>query len=102
MLSAKLRRLCTQISVTTPEAFMSVFSIAVDLGGTNLRIAAVSEDGKLIEKVTTGTEVQKGRDFVIREMCDAIQSLTAKHQGLGRFAGIGIGVPGFIDMDTGT
>ena len=41
----------------------------------NLRIAAVSEDGKLIEKVTTGTEVHKGRDFVIREMCDAIQAL---------------------------
>jgi len=52
---------------------MSVFSIAVDLGGTNLRIAAVSDDGKMLEKITTGTEVQKGRDHVIREMCDAIQ-----------------------------
>ena len=81
---------------------MSVFSIAVDLGGTNLRIAAVSDDGKMLEKVTTGTEVQKGRDHVIREMCDAIQSLTTKHQGSGNLAGIGIGVPGFIDMDTGT
>ncbi len=81
---------------------MSVFSIAVDLGGTNLRIAAVSSEGKMLEKVTTGTEVQKGRDYVIREMCDAIQSLTTKHRGAGDLAGIGIGVPGFIDMDTGT
>jgi glucokinase len=80
---------------------MSVISIAVDLGGTNLRIAAVSDDGKMLEKVTTGTEVQKGRDHVIREMCDAIQSLTVKHQSSGKLVGIGIGVPGFIDMDTG-
>ncbi|HKD86487.1 MAG TPA: ROK family protein [Terriglobales bacterium] len=80
---------------------MSVYSIAVDLGGTNLRIAAVSGEGKMLEKVTTGTEVHKGRDFVIREMCDAIQSLTAKHRSSGDLAGIGIGVPGFIDMDTG-
>jgi glucokinase len=80
---------------------MSVISIAVDLGGTNLRIAAVSDDGKMLEKVTTGTEVQKGRDHVIREMCDAIQSLTTKHQSSGKLVGIGIGVPGFIDMDTG-
>ena len=29
---------------------MSVYSIAVDLGGTNLRIAAVSDDGKMLEK----------------------------------------------------
>ena len=81
---------------------MSVFSIAVDLGGTNLRIAAVSGEGKLLDKLTTGTEVQRGRDFVIREMCDAIRSLTARHASSGELAGIGIGVPGFIDMDTGT
>jgi len=80
---------------------MSVYSIAVDLGGTNLRIAAVSDDGKLLEKLTTGTEVQKGRDFVIREMTDAIRSLMLKYRTAGELAGIGIGVPGFIDIETG-
>ena len=54
---------------------MGVYSIGVDLGGTNLRIAAVDTDGKLLEKLTTGTEVGRGRDWVIGEMCDAIQSL---------------------------
>ena len=34
---------------------MRVYSIGVDLGGTNLRIAAVDSDGKLLEKLTTGT-----------------------------------------------
>ncbi len=80
---------------------MSAYSIAVDLGGTNLRVAAVSEDGKLLDKLTTGTEVKKGRDVVIREMTDAIQSLIAKHRTEGKLAGIGIGVPGFIDIDSG-
>ena len=51
---------------------MRVYSIGVDLGGTNLRIAAVDSDGKLREKLTTGTEVQRGRDHVIGEMCEAI------------------------------
>jgi glucokinase len=81
---------------------MRVYSIGVDLGGTNLRIAAVDSDGKLLEKLTTGTEVHRGRDFVIGDMCDAIQSLTAKYRDSSQLAGIGIGVPGFIDMDTGT
>ncbi len=80
---------------------MSVYSIAVDLGGTNLRIAAVSDEGKLLEKLTTGTEVRKGRDFVIREMTDAIRSLMLKYRTAGELAGIGIGVPGFIDIETG-
>jgi glucokinase len=81
---------------------MATYSVGVDLGGTNLRIAAVDGEGKLLEKVTAGTEVQRGRDFVIGEMCNAIESIVTKHHGSGRLTGIGIGVPGFIDMDTGT
>ncbi len=80
---------------------MSDYSIGVDLGGTNLRIAAVDSDGKLLEKLTLGAEVSRGRDFVITEMCNAIQSLRLKYHGSGELVGIGIGVPGFIDMAAG-
>ena len=81
---------------------MSDYSIGVDLGGTNLRIAAVDSNGMLLEKLTLGTEVKRGRDFVINEMVSAIQSLRTKYNGAGNLMGMGIGVPGFIDMDTGT
>jgi glucokinase len=80
---------------------MGVYSIGVDLGGTNLRIAAVNSDGKLLEKLTLGAEVSRGRDFVINEMCNSIQTLRDKYHGSGELAGIGIGVPGFIDMAAG-
>lgn len=79
---------------------MSDFAIGVDLGGTNLRIAAVDAQGKLLEKIITSTQVAGGRDQVIRAMCDAIRQLTAKFPG--RLLGTGIGVPGIIDMETGT
>src|SRR5438132_768553 len=81
---------------------MSDFSIGVDLGGTNLRIAAVDEHGVLLEKVTLGTQVALGRDRVIHDMCEAIRHLTHKYEGSGGLQGIGIGVPGIIDMKTGT
>jgi glucokinase len=80
---------------------MPDFSIGVDLGGTNLRIAAITTEGQLLEKITLGVKVALGRDHVIGEMCDAILSLTEKYCGSGRFIGAGIGVPGIIDMDTG-
>jgi glucokinase len=80
---------------------MPDFSIGVDLGGTNLRIAAVSSAGQLLEKVTLGTKVALGRDHVINEMCDAIQRLSGKFKATGSFLGAGIGVPGIIDMQTG-
>jgi glucokinase len=80
---------------------MPSFAIGVDLGGTNLRIAAVDERGTLLEKTTTGTQVARGRDFVINEMCEAIRATAAKFSS-STLAGIGIGVPGIIDMETGT
>jgi glucokinase len=80
---------------------MPSFAIGVDLGGTNLRIAAVDEHGILLEKLTTGTQVARGRDFVIGEMCDAIQSVITKHQVKGELLGTGIGVPGITDLETG-
>src|SRR5262249_26912014 len=79
---------------------MTKCAIGVDLGGTNLRIAAVDGDGKVLEKLTTGTEVAR-RDRVIDEMCAAIRNLSLKFSSSGSLAGIGVGVPGIIDMQTG-
>ena len=80
---------------------MASYSIGVDLGGTNLRIAAVDERGSLIEKITLGTRVSLGRDHVLDQMCDAIQRVAAKYVSVSQLKGIGIGVPGIIDMQTG-
>ena len=71
------------------------------MGGTNLRIAAITTEGQLMEKITLGVKVAMGRDYVIGEMCDAIHRLTEQYRGSGRFVGAGIGVPGIIDMETG-
>jgi glucokinase len=80
---------------------MPDFSIGVDLGGTNLRIAAITTDGQMLEKITLGVKLALGRDYVIGEMCDAILRLTDKYRASGKFIGAGIGVPGIIDMETG-
>jgi glucokinase len=77
------------------------FAIGVDLGGTNLRIAAVSERGKLLEKITTEARVARPRDEVIAEMCRAIQALAKARKADGKLAGVGVGVPGIIDLRSG-
>ncbi len=59
---------------------MTTLAIGVDLGGTNLRIAAVDSNGKVLEKITTSTQVARGRDQVIDEMCVAIQEVVGKQR----------------------
>jgi glucokinase len=80
---------------------MNKFSIGVDLGGTNLRIAAVDEQGALIEKITLDTRIALGCEYVINDMCEAIQRMSEKYKNSAPLLGIGIGVPGIIDMQTG-
>ncbi len=81
---------------------MPDFAVGVDLGGTNLRIAAVDRNGKHLEVISTSTEVKRGPEHVVNEMCNAIRSLSAKFSSSHRLVGTGIGVPGIIDMETGT
>jgi len=80
---------------------MPNFSIGVDLGGTNLRIAAVDEQGTLMEKITLGTKTVLGRDQVLNNMCDAIQQTSEKYKASANLLGVGIGVPGIMDKQTG-
>jgi glucokinase len=79
---------------------MTDYSIGVDLGGTNLRAAAIDSHGKLLNKISGSTHLKAGRDAVIADMVDAIVKLKGSSPG-HRLAGVGIGVPGFILMDKG-
>src|SRR4051812_44625316 len=79
---------------------MSQYSIGVDLGGTNLRAAAIDADGKMLDKIAGSTPVEAGRNAVIIDIVRAIETLQAALAG-HQLAGVGIGVPGFILMDQG-
>src|SRR5437763_4068657 len=78
------------------------FAIGVDLGGTNMRVAAVEDTGRQLETVCASTDLPRGRDAVISEMCNLIQALSDKFSGTHSFWGAGVGVPGIIDIESGT
>ena len=79
---------------------MAEYSIGVDLGGTNLRAAAISKEGKILEKVSVDTNAAGGREAVINDIVQSISGLRAK-QSANRLVGVGIGVPGFILLEKG-
>jgi glucokinase len=79
---------------------VSDYSIGVDLGGTNLRAAAIDRTGKMLNRIAGSTPVQSGRNAVIADMVRAIETIEAGLSGHRR-AGVGIGIPGFILMDKG-
>jgi len=78
---------------------MAEYSIGVDLGGTNMRAAAIGRDGTMLDKVAGRTNFTEGRDAVLHDIASAIESLREKHGG--GLGGIGVGVPGFIRIKEG-
>jgi glucokinase len=80
---------------------MTEYSIGVDLGGTNLRAAAVDRNGQILDRVSGSTHLGAGREAVISDIVASILRLRTS-RGSDRLIGIGIGVPGFIVMETGT
>jgi glucokinase len=75
--------------------------IGCDLGGTNLRAAIVDvENGAVLHQISVPTLAREGHDAVMKRMADLclqiIQSTGLKKDDIG---GIGIGVPGVLDLD---
>jgi glucokinase len=79
---------------------MDAYSIGIDLGGTNLRAAAIDKDGNMLAKISGSTPVAQGPGPVVDDMAQAVKKLREQF-GRERLAGIGAGVPGNIDMARG-
>jgi glucokinase len=77
------------------------YSIGVDLGGTNLRVAIMRQEGTLTETIALRTRLLEGRDTVIADMCEAISALRSRQNGAGACVGIGVGTPGPLELPAG-
>jgi glucokinase len=77
------------------------YSIGVDLGGTNLRIASYCEEVGLMDTISLPTRLDEGRERVIRDLCEAVMSLKVRKNEGRMLAGVGIGTPGPLELPEG-
>jgi glucokinase len=77
------------------------FSIGVDFGGTNLRVAAYAPAAGFLETIHIATRLQAGRDAVVADMCAGIRKLRDRYSENATLKGIGIGSPGPLELPEG-
>jgi glucokinase len=77
--------------------------IGCDLGGTNLRAAIVDvETGRVLHQKSIATQARKGHDAVMKRMADLfLQIIQTSGMQKEEIGGIGIGVPGVLDLEKG-
>lgn len=77
--------------------------IGIDLGGTNIKAALVNTDsGEISGMTSTPTQAQEGHDAVIARMAElAHEVISASGQQKANIGGIGLGIPGLLDLEHG-
>lgn len=79
---------------------MDTYCIGVDLGGTNLRIAAVTPAGERLDSIGLPTRLAEGPQTVLDDMAGAITELIERLSDR-ELLGIGAGSPGPLELPRG-
>ena len=67
--------------------------IGIDLGGTNVRVAKITEQGEVLQEIKSPSYGMEGPEKVTSNIINLVKQI----EGYKECAGIGIGVPGPVD-----
>ena len=77
-----------------------MYYIGVDLGGTNIAVGLVAEDGRIVAKAETPTLASRPYPELVRDMADCARKVMAEANVTEEEVdSIGIGIPGVADKD---
>ena len=78
---------------------MIVFA-GIDIGGTNMNIGLVSEDGQVLDETVLPTFRDKGPENALNRIAESLMKMLPA-PGKINCRGIGIGIPGLLDTGKG-
>ncbi|MBN1414828.1 MAG: ROK family protein [Bacteroidales bacterium] len=79
---------------------MKVF-IGIDIGGTNVNIGMVSEEKQVLDETVIGTEPEKGPENALNRVASAVHQILKAGQKNADYKGMGVGLPGLLDIENG-
>ncbi len=77
-------------------------AVGIDLGGTNIVTALITDDGAVVGMASRRTDAQRGAENVVSEMAESVRQLIEKHSvPINDVVGLGIGAPGPLRLREG-
>ncbi len=81
---------------------MKKYAVGVDFGGTGVKLALVNAQGKIVAREHFATAGASGQAAWLDAVAAAIdRMLHARRLKKSALAGVGVGVPGFVDFERG-
>ena len=78
-----------------------MLAIGIDVGGTSIKGATINDKGEVLDRFSLPTDKEAPVEAIIGQLCDEVNNLLKTHQYNEKVAGIGIGIPGTFNKETG-
>ena len=78
-----------------------MIAIGIDIGGTSIKGAAVYDDGRTLDVFSLPVNKGDSGEQTINQLIDLVEKYLAQHDLQDKIVGIGLGIPGTLDVDRG-
>ena len=79
-----------------------MLAIGIDIGGTSIKGAAVYDDGKMLDVFSMPVIKGELGETTINKLIDLVEQYIKDQKIADQIIGIGIGIPGLLDVNKGT
>ena len=78
-----------------------MIAVGIDVGGTSIKGATINDKGIILDRFSMRTDKNAAPEVVIGELCDLVNKTLSEHHYEDKVVGIGIGIPGTFNKETG-
>lgn len=78
-----------------------MIAVGIDVGGTSIKGATINDKGEVLHRFSMPMDNKATPDVVIGELCGLVNQTLAENKYSEKVVGIGIGIPGSFNKETG-
>ena len=80
---------------------MKEYIVGIDIGGTNIKIGLLKNNREIINYFSFQTESERGVEYILKNISLKISEIIGSAKANGNVEGIGVGIPGIVDIKKG-
>ena len=78
-----------------------MLAVGIDVGGTSIKGAVIRGNGEVLDRFSMPTNKETPFEEALGQLCDLVNETLSTHKYDEKISGIGIGIPGTFNKETG-
>ena len=78
-----------------------MIAVGIDVGGTSIKGATIRDNGEVLDRFSMPMDKFASPEVTIGKLCDLVNETLSSHSYNEKIGGIGIGIPGSFNKETG-